>query len=205
MNKILRWISPIVAIILILQFFLVNDTVNSLGNTLTSWNIVVSAFAMGLAAFNLIRIHVRRVQLKRENWINSVVLLVVLFAQIVVGLMFGDGSKEYKFFFEGILNPLGATMYALIAFWIASAAYRAFRARTIDSTALLVVGVIVMLGNAPVGEVIWDKFPVLKEWFSNVPSMAAVRALYLSAAIGGIAVGVRVLSGIESGHLGGGE
>lgn len=200
--KLAKWISLIVAIALILQFFLVSDGINTIGNTITSWNIVIAAFAMGIAAMNLLRIHVKRIQLRRPNWINSLVLIVVLVVQAVIGLALGDSSPQYDFFFNGILNPLGATMYALIAFWIASAAFRAFRARTIDSTALLAVGIIVMLGNAPIGEVIWDKFPVMQEWLMNVPAMAAIRALYIGAAIGGIAVGVRVLSGIESGHLG---
>ncbi|MFP4456391.1 MAG: hypothetical protein ACLFPS_01910 [Clostridia bacterium] len=200
--KIAKIISLVIAIILILQFFLISDTINSYGNTITSWNIVIAAFAMGLAAINLIRIHVKRIQLKRPNWVNSLVLIVVLIAQAGVGLFLGDSSAQYDFFFNGILNPLGSTMYALIAFWIASAAFRAFRARTIDSTALLAVGVIVMLGNAPIGEVIWDQFPVMQDWLMNVPAMAAIRSLYIGAAIGGIAVGVRVLSGIESGHLG---
>jgi hypothetical protein len=203
--KVAKLISLVFAIVLILQFFFVSDTINTFGNTITSWNIVIAAFAMGLAAINLIRIHVIRIQLKRENWINSLVLIIVLVSQAGVGLFLGDDSSQYMFFFDGILNPLGATMYALIAFWIASAAFRAFKARTIDSTALLTVGIIVMLGNAPVGEVIWSQFPVLQEWLMNVPAMAAIRALYIGAAIGGIAVGVRVLSGIESGHLGAGE
>ena len=96
-------------------------------------------------------------------------------------------------------------MYAMLAFWIASAAFRAFKARTLDATILLCVGIIVMLGNAPIGEIMWSQFPALRSWLMTVPAMAAVRALYIGAAIGGIAVGVRVLLGIERGHLGGGE
>ncbi len=198
-------ITLVFALILLMQFFLEVPAIETAGGHLTSWNIVIAAFAMGLAAFNLIRIHLKRVQLKRGNWISSAILLIVLVVQTFVGLYFGDNSAQYKVFFDGIISPLGATMYAMLAFWIASAAFRAFKARTLDATILLCVGIIVMLGNAPIGEIIWSQFPALRSWLMTVPAMAAVRALYIGAAIGGIAVGVRVLLGIERGHLGGGE
>lgn len=203
--KIAQVITFVFALIMVLQFFMEVPLFETSGATLASWNIVIAAFAMGLAAFNLIRIHVKKVKQRRGNWISSVVLLVVLIVQTTVGLTFGDGSAPYKFFFDGIMSPLGATMYAMLAFWIASAAFRAFKARTLDATVLLCVGVIVMLGNAPIGEIIWDQFPAVRGWLMTVPAMAAIRALYIGAAIGGIAVGVRILLGIERGHLGGGE
>lgn len=203
--RVAQIVTLVFALILMLQFFLEVPIIESAGSALTSWNIVIAAFAMGLAAFNLVRIHAKRIQQRRGNWISSLVLLVVLVSQTFVGLVYGDGSTQYSIFFDGIMSPLGATMYAMIAFWIASAAFRAFRARTLDATVLLCVGIIVMLGNAPIGEVIWSKFPAIQSWLMNVPAMAAIRSLYIGAAIGGIAVGVRVLSGIERGHLGGGE
>lgn len=201
--RLAQIITLVFALILIFQFFLEVPFIETAGGYLTSWNIVIAAFAMGLAAFNLIRIHAKRIQQRRGNWISSLILIAVLILQTGVGLIYGDGSSQYKIFFDGIMSPLGATMYAMLAFWIASAAFRAFKARTIDATVLLCVGVIVMLGNAPIGEIMWSKFPALRSWIMNVPAMAAIRSLYIGAAIGGIAVGVRVLSGIERGHLGG--
>ena len=64
-----------------------------------------------------------------------------------------EGSLFYWMFFQ-ILNPLSATMFALLAFFVASASYRAFRIRNFEATLLLVAGIILMLGRVPIGDLI---------------------------------------------------
>jgi len=66
-------------------------------------------------------------------------------------------SKEGSLFsliYKKMFTPLSATMFALLAFFVASASYRAFRIRNFEATLLLVAGIILMIGRVPVGELV---------------------------------------------------
>jgi hypothetical protein len=101
------------------------------------------------------------------------------------------------------------TMFSLLAFFIASAAFRAFRIRTFEAGLLAAAALIVMLGRVPIGDVLtqWLPEPIrlqpVQEWILNVPQNAAKRAILIGAALGVMATGLRVILGIERSYLSG--
>jgi len=50
--------------------------------------------------------------------------------------------------FRGFLTSLNATMFSLIAFYIVSAAYRAFRVRSVEAGVMMITAAIIMLGSS---------------------------------------------------------
>ena len=96
--------------------------------------------------------------------------------------------------------PLQSTMFALLAFFISSASYRAFRARNLLATLLLVAALIVMLRFTP-GP--WgDLISKTSTWVMNVPNLAAQRAIVIGIGLGMVATALKVILGIERGYMG---
>ena len=60
----------------------------------------------------------------------------------------------FQWMFKYIFSPLSATMFALLAFFVASASFRAFRARNFEASLLLLAGIIIMIGRVPAGSLI---------------------------------------------------
>ncbi len=118
-------------------------------------------------------------------------------------LFLGGGLNNYFYvaFFDNIMIPIQATMFSLLAFYIASAAYRAFRARTLLSTILLVAALIIMIRFVPMGPIsVWVS--ELSSWLLKIPNMAAKRAIFIGVGLGMVATAIKVLLGVERGYLG---
>ena len=111
--------------------------------------------------------------------------------------------------YNNLYSPMSATMFALLAFFIASAAFRAFRIRTVEAGLLAAAALIVMLGRVPIGNYFtqwlphWAHLGTLQEWIMTYPQNAAKRAVLMGAALGVMATGLRVILGIERSYLSG--
>ncbi|RIL08853.1 MAG: hypothetical protein DCC75_07885 [Proteobacteria bacterium] len=107
-------------------------------------------------------------------------------------------KKIYDFLFSGLFISLGAAMFSLLGFYIAAAAYRAFRMKSPESALMMTAALVVMLGQIPFGIWIWDEFPALRLWLLQVPSAAASRAIEIGAAVAGLVMAFRMWLSIES-------
>ncbi|MEO0205823.1 MAG: hypothetical protein ABIL22_04005 [candidate division WOR-3 bacterium] len=190
---------------MLITFFIPAKFAQDSSQLLQLWYQGVAAFFVFIGIFNLIRINVDKIQRKLRDWQYSIVLLSVLGIMLGTGFVGGRDSRVFLYFFENFQVPLGATMFSLLAFFVASASFRAFRAKTPEATMLLVAAVIVMVGRIPIGYLIWHKFPDLVEWIMQVPNTAAKRGILFGIDLGLISMALRVLLGIERSYMGGGE
>ena len=174
-----------------------NQITQKTGALLVSWTAVVLAFALFLGFANVVSVHWSRIRSQKPGAIYSVVLLIALAVTLFVGFISGPNSKSSRFIFDFILQPLEATFFSLLAIFIATAAYRAFRIRNLETFFFVLFAIIVLLGQVPLGIYLWSEFPVIKDWILNVPTLAGVRGILLGVALGTIATGLRVLIGAD--------
>ena len=176
---------------------------------------VIIALAVGLGLVNLFQVHGKRIARRAEGWGNSLAFFIATFAMMSVNIL--DKSRPNlinknlnKILFEGTLAALDATMFSIIAFYIVSAAYRAFRVRSVEATMLLVTAIVVMLGQIAIGQLLTAWLPSdglianfrvenIRTWINQVPNSAAVRAISFGLGIGNLAMALRIWLGLERG------
>ncbi len=186
-----------------IQYYIPHYKSQELYKYLLDWMNGVASMAIVLAVGSLIMHHWRR--LKQKEWAPySATALVSLAFMAILGLFFGieEGSLFQKIF-ENVQIPLQATMFSLLAFFMASAAYRAFRARNVEATLLLLSAFILMIGIIPLGYYIHPKISELALWILNVPNLAAKRGIMIGVGLGMIATSLKIILGIERNWLGG--
>ena len=169
--------------------------------------------------------NLQKISQKRTDWQFSVVTLVGFFVMLTFGLfklgnpggIAGDinaGGSWFQNIFDGVNSPLSASMYSLLAFFIASASYRAFRAKNIDAIMLLGSAFVILMGQTFVGvlatgwlpnSVDFFKAENLSLWLLAKANLAGQRAILIGIALGTISMSLRVILGIERTHLSGGE
>lgn len=107
-------------------------------------------------------------------------------------------QDTYSILYDGLFVALGSAMFSLLGFYIAAAAYRAFRVRSAESALMMTAALLVMLGQIPFGIWLWEGFPEVRLWLLSVPSTAAFRAIKIGAAVAGLILAFRVWFSIES-------
>lgn len=194
------------------------------------WLIILAGFALLLGIVNVVQNNSRKISRREKGWIFAAVLLIGLFVTGAFGIwgwwtrsgigFLPDGSPTpFKWVEDRFFQPLQSTIFSLLAFFMASAAFRAFRARNTEATILLIAAGLVMAGRVPLLEFLAAPIPPLHhsaslasqflgrgaEWIMDNPNGAAQSGIIIGAALGAASMAIRVILGIERGYLGLGQ
>lgn len=219
-REIPLFITFFIGTLLIVAVFI--PPIETLGEDFTVFFDIIAVFAFFLGGGNLLRVHLTKLTRKSADWGFSIVTLTGFLATLVIGLfkLGNPGGIEaaptapgslFQSIFDFILVPLGATMYSLLAFFVASASYRAFRAKNREATILLIAATIILVGRTPLGTYLtaWmpESFSVLEipnlaMWIMNSPNLAGQRSIMIGIGLGVVAMSLRIILGIERTYLG---
>jgi hypothetical protein len=195
----------------IATYFFVPGTAEREATTMLTASVdilVATAGVIGLVV--LLRHHGLNISRRGRFWKYSIITIIGVALYLIVGL-YGIATHErhlmlaselFEWVYLELYVHMDMTIFSLLAFFIASAAYRAFRLRSLEASVLLIVGSLMLLGRAPIGGVIWEGFPTIADWLLTVPNAAGNRAITIGIAIGAISLAIRQLMGIERGYLG---
>ena len=200
MRRILPTVAALAAgLLVLLDLFVDSPYLNVLGWALTSWAMILAAFALLAGAYNVMASHFRKIGQRQKGWPYSLILIVVLWTVLVVGLIDPDGPEGagVSWIFWNVQFPLQATLFALMALYVATAAYRAFQVRRPEGLALLLAGLIVLVGQSPLGAWLSSALPEAADWIVAVPSTAGMRGVLIGVALGTVTTGLRLLMGMD--------
>lgn len=197
--QIPTFIIVFVGLVMFGDYYLRLPYVPNIAGFLTRAGVVITTIAMILGAVNVIRIHggylVRRA---RGQWPFSLALLSVMLIMFITGLVPPLATHPvHIWLFQWIWTRGYLALWCLPAFFIATAAFRAFRVRSWEGTVLLISGFIMMLYSAPFGSVLAPAITPVGDWFLQVPNMGSQRGITLAAAVGAIVFGIRIFLGRE--------
>ncbi|MDD3045606.1 MAG: hypothetical protein PHF33_09140 [Candidatus Delongbacteria bacterium] len=168
-------------------------------------------FANGMKIAGVIGIMVGVYSVARQNYYKikynneryyAILRVFMIFLMIFLGITSGTSpGTPFSSMFMSVYVPFQATVFSLLAFYIASAAYRSFKAKSVESGVLLAASIIVMLSKIPIGQEIWSQIPVMGEWIMDAPSSAGRRAIIFGGYLGSITMMIRIFFGLERSHL----
>ena len=193
---------------------------------------IIAGTLIGVGIYSLLRVHLRRLLKMQRDWAYSAVLLAGLVAMTFFGYAdwiqrkspagarlpyladpaWGVAQYGRDLLFDGLLQQMDAAMFSLVAFYILSAAYRAFRARSIEATILLMTALVVMLSFMGLVEFAWNdavgspdpnafannfRLGEIAKWLKDNVQTPSIRGIDFGVGVGLMAMALRLWLGLE--------
>jgi hypothetical protein len=214
-------------VVMIVAFFV--PRIEWLRETAFGWFNILAAIAFILGGGNLLKLHLKKISDRQLGWGFSAVTVAAFLITLGVGLLkvgvppssnspdvpwsgeFNAPGSAIAWLYAYTMAPITATMFSLLAFFVASAAFRAFRAKNLEATLLLVTAFIVLLGRSYGGHLLTGWFPEawqpvslvgLTSIIMDVFNTAGQRAIMIGVALGLIATSLRIILGVDRSFLG---
>jgi hypothetical protein len=221
-------VAGVAAVVMVLSKFIV--PMESAETTVAEWFNAAAAIAFVLGGASLLKMNLLTISARGPGWGYAAVTLVAFLVTLGVGLFkvgvppsaaFPDhrmgGTPDAEggalwWIYEYLMSPITGTLFAMLAFYVASAAFRAFRAKNIESILLLGTAFIILLVQIAAGAFLTDWIPQdrwysflraepLKAFITEVLQTAGMRAILIGIALGTAATSLRLILGIDRSAL----
>lgn len=180
-------------------------------DTSAQFNNVVLTLAVGMGLLSLAYVNGRKLRRREDDWYTAIFFFIATGVGVLTGIYkyYPAGSGERGFsdlvIFK-FLTTVGSSIFSLLAFYMASAAYRAFKIKSAETALMMGSALIVMLGQTPFGMYLtgWlgEKYsflwlPSVAGWLLRTPITAMFRGMILGIMIGAILTALRYWLNLE--------
>ena len=217
-------------LVMIFSYFIPHA--QSWGETVAIWFDVLASIAFILGGGNLLKIHLQKISSKGSGWGYSGIILVTFLLTLTIGLFkigvnpssnypdyawagnYRESGSPFWWIYEYAFKPLTATMFSMLAFYVASAAFRAFRAKNIEAILLLGTAFIILLGRTAIGGYLTGWFPEslgflkaeeltvkIMQWFNKPRNRAFRNGIALVTG----SVALKIILGVDHSYIGSGD
>lgn len=206
----------ITGVLTLVSYYVPHRTSVDYIETMNKWENIVVAFAFLLGLISLFFSHYHKITRKADGWGYSIFVFVGFLAMVIPAYVSGGkqmtdaGLTPLGWSYKYIYTALSGTMFAVLAFYIVSTAYRSFRIKSMQAFVLFVAAFILILGKVPLGQIIWNSVlgwtgagvDQVIEWIMQVPAVAGKRGIMIGISIGAIVTSLKIIFGIEKQYMG---
>lgn len=194
-------IVTVTGILMFIQYFIPSNISEDFFTFAQDWVMVIGILSLPLGIWSLVKANAQKLSVPGERFYSAVLLLGFVVMVISGWMPTWRTMGVHLALFQNVLIPIQSTIFSLLAFFVASAAYRAFRARSVLATILLLTAFIIMFRFIPLGPLSavnsW-----LVEKILTIPNMAAKRAIAMGISLGATATAIKIILGIERTYMG---
>jgi hypothetical protein len=191
----------IFGVIMFLQYFSGHPIAKEAYNTILDWWQIIFAFTLFVGAAAFVKVNLKNVSRGKETIYRIIALAGVILMPILAIIGGTKIDSPFLWVFENMQAPMQATVFSLLAFFVASASFRGFRARSIPAAVLLISALVILVGRIPLADYLSSVIPKITFWIQDYPSMAARRAILIGIGLGSMTTALRVILGIERTYL----
>jgi len=195
----------VVGMVLLAEYFFTVPVLTSVASNLRTWAVIIFGMTVLFGVLSLLRWHVSRIRRGSPGGqaFYSAWAIVMFFIFMILGFILPPRLRNpnYVMMFNAIYLTATAALWSLHGFWATLAGYRGLRARNRYSYLMLLAAVLVILGVAPWGELIWPGFVPINQWIQDTAFQPGMRVMLMTLGIGAIYFAIRTLLGYERGYM----
>ncbi|MBP5286453.1 MAG: hypothetical protein J6Z08_00980 [Elusimicrobiales bacterium] len=205
-----------IGVITLATYFIPHRAAQTYLDGMNSWLSIIYSYAILVGFVSLFMTHGKKIAKRVEGWGYSLFMFLGFFLMFIPAC-FSHGKQSvdgimtyYGWAYQFLFQPLSATMFSVLAFYIISTVYRSFRVKSAQAFVLFICALILVLGNVPVGQAIWETLlgwtglhiANLTDWLMSVVSVSAKRGIMIGLAVGGVVTCLKMIFTIERSYLG---